>query len=258
MEPLPAAALQLAKELPMTILRQRMTEDMQMRNLSPHTQASYLQQVSLFARHFDKSPGALGPERAYQLYLTNEKKLAPGSIHIAVAALRFLYKVTLKKDWTFEDVLPLPKKPQKLPVVLSPEEVVHFLGCVDAGKHRVILTTCYAAGLRVSEAVRLKAAAIDNRRMVIRVEQGKGRKDRYVMLSPKLLEGRAPEGLAAPGRSPGPTDHERGCRRRLSKGTSMRRPLQGSHAAFAAPRLRGTFARIRHRSAHHSAAARSS
>ena len=190
MEPLPAAALQLAKELPMTILRQRMTEDMQVRNLSPHTQASYLQQVSLFARHFDKSPGALGPEhiRAYQLYLTNEKKLAPGSIHIAVAALRFLYKVTLKKDWTFEDVLPLPKKPQKLPVVLSPEEVVHFLGCVAAGKHRVILTTCYAAGLRVSEAVRLKAAAIDNRRMVIRVEQGKGRKDRYVMLSPKLLD----------------------------------------------------------------------
>lgn len=174
----------------MTILRQRMTEDMQVRNLSPHTQASYLQQVSLFARHFGKSPGALGPEhiRAYQLYLTNEKKLAPGSIHIAVAALRFLYKVTLKKDWTFEDVLPLPKKPQKLPVVLSPEEVVHFLGCVAAGKHRVILTTCYAAGLRVSEAVRLKAAAIDNRRMVIRVEQGKGRKDRYVMLSPKLLD----------------------------------------------------------------------
>jgi integrase/recombinase XerD len=174
----------------MTILRQRMTEDMQVRNLSPHTQASYLQQVSLFARHFHKSPSALGPEhiRAYQVYLTNEKKLAPSSIHLAVAALRFLYKVSLKKDWTFEDVLPLPKKPQKLPVVLSPEEVVHFLGCVDPGKHRVILTTCYAAGLRVSEAIRLKAAAIDNRRMVIRVEQGKGRKDRYVMLSPKLLD----------------------------------------------------------------------
>ncbi len=190
MERLPAAAFQLAKELPMTILRQQMTEDMQVRNLSPHTQASYLQQVSLFARHFDKSPGALGPEhiRAYQIYLTNEKKLAPGTIHIAVAALRFLYRVTLQKDWTFEDVLPLPRKPQTLPVVLSPEEVVHFLGCVDAGKHRVILTTCYAAGLRVSEAVRLKAAAIDSRRMVIRIEQGKGRKDRYVMLSPKLLE----------------------------------------------------------------------
>ena len=174
----------------MTVLRQRMTEDMQMRNLSPHTQASYLQQVSLFARYFRTSPELLTPEhiRTYQIYLTNEKKLATNSIHTAVAALRFLYKVTLKKEWTFGEDIPLPKKPQKLPVVLSPEEVVHFLGCVACGKHRVILTTCYAVGLRISEAVRLKAAAIDSARMVIRVEQGKGRKDRYVMLSPMLLE----------------------------------------------------------------------
>ena len=176
----------------MTVLRQRMTEDMQLRNLSHHTQASYLQQVSLFARHFGKSPDALTAEhiRAYQIYLTNEKKLAVGSIHIAVAALRFLFKITLKREWTFAEVLPLPKKPQKLPVVLSPEEVVHFLGCVASRKQRVILTTCYAAGLRVSEAVRLNAGAIDSKRMVIRVDQGKGRKDRYVMLSPKLLAGR--------------------------------------------------------------------
>jgi integrase/recombinase XerD len=174
----------------MTMLRQRMTEDMQVRNLSAHTQASYLQQVSLFARHFHKSPDTLEPEhiRAYQIYLTNEKKLATSSIHVAVGALRFLYKVTLKKHWTFEAVLPLPRKPQKLPVVLSSEEVMHFLGCVDCGKHRVILTACYAAGLRISEAVRLKASAIDSQRMVIRVEQGKGQKDRYVMLSPNLLE----------------------------------------------------------------------
>ena len=169
----------------MTILRQRMTEDMQVRNLSPHTQASYLQQVSLFARYFHTSPDVLTPEhiRTYQIYLTNGKKLAPNSIHTAVAALRFLYRVTLKKEWTFEEDIPLPKKPKQLPVVLSPEEVVHFLGCVDRGKHRVILTTCYAAGLRISEAVRLKAVAIDSARMVVRVEQGKGRKDRYVMLS---------------------------------------------------------------------------
>src|SRR5580658_3033407 len=136
------------------------------------------------------SPDALTPEhiRTYQIYLTNEKRLAPNSIHTAVAALRFLYRITLKKDWTFGEDIPLPKKPQKLPVVLSPEEIVHFLGCVGCGKHRVILTTCYAAGLRISEAVRLKAAAIDSVRMVIRVEQGKGRKDRYVMLPPKLLD----------------------------------------------------------------------
>ena len=167
-----------------------MTEDMQVRNLSPHTQASYLQQVSLFARYFVTSPDGLTPEhiRTYQIYLTNEKKLATSSIHVAVAALRFLYRITLKKEWTFGEVIPLPKKAQKLPIILSPEEVLHFLGCVDRGKHRVILTTCYAAGLRISEAVRLNAAAIDSARMVIRVNQGKGRKDRYVMLSPTLLE----------------------------------------------------------------------
>ena len=174
----------------MTPLRQRMTEDMQVRNLALNTQASYLQQVSLFARHFNKSPEALGPEeiRTYQVYLTNERKLAPGSILIAIAALRFLYKVSLKKDWTFEDVIPAPKKPQKLPVVLSPEEVLQFLSCVGGAMHRAILTTCYAAGLRISEVVRLRPINIDSQRMVIRVEQGKGQKDRYVMLSPKLLE----------------------------------------------------------------------
>jgi len=146
--------------------------------------------VSLFARHFDKSPELLGPEdiRAYQVYLTNEKKLATGSVLIAVAALRFLYKVSLKKDWSFEDVIPAPKKPQRLPVVLSPEEVLHFLSCVGNTRHRAILTTCYAAGLRISEAIHLRPTDIDSQRMVIRVDQGKGQKDRYVMLSPTLLE----------------------------------------------------------------------
>jgi integrase/recombinase XerD len=174
----------------MTSLRQRMIEDMQVRNLSPLTQTCYVQQVSLFARYFTKSPEVLGPEeiRSYQVYLTKEKKLAAGSILIAVAALRFLYKVTLHKEWRVEDVIPTPKKPQKLPIVLSPEEVRHFLSCVASPKHRTILTTCYAAGLRISEAVRLKPTEIDSKRMVIRVEQGKGQKDRYVMLSPRLLE----------------------------------------------------------------------
>jgi integrase/recombinase XerD len=174
----------------MTPLRQRMLEDMQIRNLSPHTQASYVQQVSQFARHFGKSPAELCPEdvRAYQVYLTNEKKLAATSILIAVSAIRFLYKVTLKKAWTFQEAIPTCKKPQKLPVILSPEEVLHLLCCVQSIKQRAILTTCYAAGLRISEAVHLKPTAIDSQRMVIRVEQGKGQKDRYVMLSPKLLD----------------------------------------------------------------------
>jgi site-specific recombinase XerD len=167
-----------------------MTEDMQVRNLALNTQTSYVQQVSLFARHFNKSPEVLGPEeiRAYQVYLTNEKKLAPSSVLIAVAALRFLYKVSLKREWPFDEVIPAPKKPQKLPVVLSPEEVLEFLRCVGNMKHRTILTTCYAAGLRISEAIQLKPTHIDSKRMVIRVEQGKGQKDRYTMLSPKLLE----------------------------------------------------------------------
>jgi integrase/recombinase XerD len=173
----------------MTPLRRRMTEDMQVRNFSPHTQNSYVQQVSLFARHFSKSPEVLGPEeiRSYQVYLTNEKKLAPSSILIAVSALRFLYKVTLHRDWCFEDIIPAPKKPQTLPIVLSPEEVLQFLSCVQSIKHRTILTTCYAAGLRVSEATRLKVADIDSERMVLRVEQGKGQKCYQQHLSPYVL-----------------------------------------------------------------------
>lgn len=174
----------------MTALRQRMLEDMKIRNLALNTQASYLLQVSQFARHFGKSPEVLGREniRAYQLHLTQEKKLAPGSITIAVSALRFLYNVTLHRDWKLEEIIPAPKKPQTLPIILSPEEVLQFLGCVRLNNHRTILTCCYAAGLRISEALALQAPHIDSQRMVIRVEQGKGRKDRYVMLSPKLRE----------------------------------------------------------------------
>ncbi len=174
----------------MTPLRLRMTEDMQVRNLSANTQDSYLRQVSQFARYFKKSPENLGPEdiRSYQVYLTNEKKLATGSILIAVSALRFLYRTTLQKDWRFDDLIPAPKKPQTLPVVLSPEEALKFLDSVRSIKHRAILTTCYAGGLRVSEAVSLRPPDIDSQRMVIRVDQGKGRKDRYVMLSTQLLQ----------------------------------------------------------------------
>ena len=173
----------------MTSLRTRMTEDMQIRNLAVHTQNTYLLQVALFARHFNKSPELLGPEqiRTYQVYLTNEKKLATSSILIAISALRFLYRVTLKKSWAIDDVIPAPKKPQRLPIILSPEEVIQFLAAVTSAKHRAILTTCYAAGLRISEAVALAPPAIDSKRMVLRVELGKGKKDRYVMLSPKLL-----------------------------------------------------------------------
>lgn len=173
----------------MTPLRRRMTEDMQIRNLAPCTQQSYLDQVTRFANHFHRSPERLGPEqiRDYQVFLATEKRLAPGSIGVAVSALRFLYRVTLGKDWDITEVLPAPKQPSQLPVVPSPEEAVRFLDAVTPIGNRAVLTACYAAGLRVSEAVSLRPRDVDSERMVIRVEQGKGAKDRYTMLSERLL-----------------------------------------------------------------------
>jgi integrase/recombinase XerD len=167
-----------------------MTEDMQVRNLAARTQHSYLYEVSRFACHFGKSPELLGPAeiRAYCLHLIQDKRLSAGSVKVAVAAIRFLYKVTLKRGWNLEDDIATPRSPRKLPVVLSQQEVGQLLDAVPNLKHRVILTGCYAAGLRISEAIHLKPLAIDSQRMVIRVELGKGRKDRYVMLSPRLLE----------------------------------------------------------------------
>jgi integrase/recombinase XerD len=174
----------------MSPLRRRLIEDMQIRNLAPNTQRAYVEQVVRFARHFGRSPDQLGPPeiRVYLLHLSQDRHLAARSIIVTVAALRFFYTVTLKRTWAVEDDIPTGKQARKLPVVLSQDEVAQFLDAVDNLKHRVILTVCYAAGLRISEAVRLTPAAIDSRRMVIRVEQGKGRKDRYVMLSPRLLE----------------------------------------------------------------------
>ena len=174
----------------MSPLRRHMIEDMQIRNLTPNTQRAYVEQVVRFARYFRESPDHLGPPeiRTYLLHLAQERHLAARSIIVAVAALRFFYTVTLKRPWVVEEDIPAGKQAKKLPVVLSREEVARFLDAIDNLKYRVILTVCYAAGLRISEAVRLTPGAIDSQRSVIRVEQGKGRKDRYVMLSPKLLD----------------------------------------------------------------------
>ncbi len=173
----------------MTPLRQRMLEDMSIRNFTRNTQLAYLQQVSAFAKHFDRSPEELGPEevRLYQRHLVSERKLSASSVGAASAALRFLYRVTLRQDWKADDI-PMPRRPFKLPVVLSPEEVSHFLACIVNIKHRTILMTAYAAGLRISEVTHLRVGDIDSQRMMLRVHQGKGNKDRYVMLSPRLLE----------------------------------------------------------------------
>lgn len=168
-------------------LRRRMTEDMTVRNLSPATQQSYISAVSKFSRFFGRSPDWLTLEdvRTFQVHLVAKGISWPGLNQI-VCALRFFYGVTLRRDEIPERIA-YARQPRKLPEVLSAGEVVRFLEAVPSLRTRVALTTAYAAGLRASEAVSLKVANIDSGRMVIRVRQGKGGKDRYVMLSAQLL-----------------------------------------------------------------------
>jgi integrase/recombinase XerD len=171
----------------MTPLRRRMIEDMRLRNLSSRTIETYVDRVAAFARHFGTSPEHLGTEhiRAYLLHLVEEGASWPRFIQTR-SALRFLYRTTLKRPWVDDGVV-CTKVPRKLPVVLSLEEVAQLLAAAGNLKHRAILMTAYAAGLRLSEVVALRVEDIDGARMVIRVRQGKGRKDREVMLSPRLL-----------------------------------------------------------------------
>jgi site-specific recombinase XerD len=172
----------------MTPLRKRFIEDMQLRGLAPATQRQYLHHVEKFARYFGVSPEQLDLEaiRQYELYLLNERKLSPESVNAFVSSVQFLYQVTLELPWGSE-CFPRVRRPEKLPAVLSPFEVEQFFEHIPNLLHRAALMTCYGAGLRISEAVRLKIADIDSQRMVIRIEQGKGAKDRYAMLSPRLL-----------------------------------------------------------------------
>ena len=171
----------------MSPLRRRMIEDMTIRNLSPATQQSYVHAVSKFSRYFGHSPDRLGSEdvRAYQVHLIS-KGVSWASLNQVVCALRFFYGVTLGCD-AIPERIAYAREPRKLPAVLSADEVVRFLEAVSSLKARIALTTAYAAGLRVSEVVGLKAADIDSDRMVIRIECGKGGKERYVMLSEQLL-----------------------------------------------------------------------
>lgn len=173
----------------MTPLRRRMIEDLTLRNRSPRTIESYTEQVAHFAKYFGRSPEDLGPEevRTYLLYLVQERKVAWGTFNQAVCALRFLYNVTLERNYPRE-YIPFGKRPKQLPVVLSQEETAQFLACVENFKLRTFLTTLYACGLRVTEGTRLRPADIDSQRMLIHVRQGKGQKDRVVPLSPALLE----------------------------------------------------------------------
>jgi integrase/recombinase XerD len=191
-------------------LRQRMIEDMTIRKLAPRTQEGYIRIVKNFSTFFGASPDKASFEdvRRYQLHLASSGTGVP-TINHTLTALRFLFMVTLRKP---EVVLHLPfvHQPQKLPVVLSPEEVAKLLDAAPGLKYKAALSVAYGAGLRATEVISLKVSDIDSARMVIRVEQGKGRKDRYVMLSQHLLDllrawwkAARPQGWLFPGRDPG-------------------------------------------------------
>jgi site-specific recombinase XerD len=173
----------------MTPLRQRMIEDMQLRNLSAGTQRAYLHYITGLARFYQTSPANLSLEelREYQLYMINERQYSPESVNHFVLAAKFLYNVTLETPWP-EGALPRCRVPHKLPVVLSPVEVEEFFQHVCTIRNRAALMTAYGAGLRVSEVVSLQVGDIDSQRKLIRIRQGKGKKDRYAMLSARLLE----------------------------------------------------------------------
>jgi integrase/recombinase XerD len=168
-------------------LRQRMIEDMTIRNFVPKTQHDYLQRVNNFAVYLGRSPATANFEdlRRYQLHLAASGAGVP-TLNQTISTLRFFFKVTLGRPDIVERTA-FAHEPSKLPVVLSPEEVARLLDAAPSLKYKTALSVAYGAGLRASEVVALKVSDIDSQRMVIRVEQGKGRKDRYVMLSPHLL-----------------------------------------------------------------------
>jgi integrase/recombinase XerD len=173
---------------PMTALRQRMHDDLQLRNYSPQTIDCSLRCVAQFAQYCRTPPDRLGPEqvRQDQLYLVQEKHVSWSLVIQTVCALRFFYTITLGQPRML-DFIPHPKRPKTLPTILSQDEVAALLHAPSHLKSRAMLTTLYAAGLRVSDLCHLRVADVDHARMVLRIQQGKGQQDRYVMLSPRLL-----------------------------------------------------------------------
>jgi integrase/recombinase XerD len=190
-------------------LRQRMIEDMTLRKFAPKTQHDYVQRVKNFAAFLGRSPDTASFEdvRSYQLHLVTSGA-GVSSLNQSVSTLRFLFRVTLGRG-DIVNHTQFVHEPRKLPVVLSPEEVARLLNAASGLKYKAALSVAYGAGLRVSEVAALKVSDIDNKRMVIRIEQGKGQKDRYVMLSPHLLEllrawykAARPQGWLFPGQNP--------------------------------------------------------
>lgn len=169
-------------------LREQMEMAMRLRNFSSKTIKSYIWQVKSFTRMFGRSPAELGKAEVQQ-YVESlvRKNKSWSSVRLAYSALRFLYRETLGREWDVAD-LPPAKREKRLPVVMSMEEVHQLLHQAQNVKHRTLLLTIYSCGLRVSEAVHLKVTDIDSKRMVVRVEQGKGKKDRYTILSHALVD----------------------------------------------------------------------
>ena len=169
-------------------LRRRLIEDMAIHRLGPKTQLHYIRHVKRFADFLGRSADRATPEdvHRYQLWLASIGTTVP-TVNVSATALRFFFRVTLKRHDLAEEVVST-REPRRLPVVLSPEEVARLLASTTNIKHKALLSLAYATGLRASEVVSLKLTDIDRDRMVIRVEQGKGKKDRYVILSPILLE----------------------------------------------------------------------
>ena len=172
----------------MTHLRKMMLEELQLRNYAQNTIRHYLRAVEDFARHFNCSPDRLGPRqiREYQAELFKKRKLSANSVGQHLAALRFFYIKTLRKAWSIAET-PYPKKNRRLPTILSREEVAQLLHAARTPGERILLMTLYASGARNAELTHLKVSDIDSQRMVVHIRAGKGRKDRDVMLSPKLL-----------------------------------------------------------------------
>lgn len=171
----------------MTPLRQRYVEDLRLRNKSPRTIETYVLRVAQFAKHFGCSPQRLGPEhlRAYQKHLI-DRHVSWSMFNQTVCALRWLYRVTLGRPQEIRH-LPFAKRPRKVPMVLSPEEVVRLLAAALPGRDRTLLDVIYSCGLRLKEVLGLKVADIDSARMVLHIREGKGQKERLVPLSPRLL-----------------------------------------------------------------------
>ena len=173
----------------MTRLRQMMLDELQRRNYSPNTVRTYIHAIEDFARYFGRSPYRLGPEdiRQYQVHLFRERKLSAGTVEGRTAALRFLFVKTLKRPY-IHDQIPFPKRQRPLPTVLSQDEVARLIDSAQSLMHRAMLMTLYGTGVRRAELCQLKVADVDSKRMVIRVRNGKGGRDRDVLLSDKLLE----------------------------------------------------------------------